>query len=70
MESEYHQHQNSIHITTPQHHVTDHSILDQITDHHHLYDSYVPCGYNNNHHQVFYKIRFRFKLNFSFNQIN
>lgn len=52
IESEY-QHQAPIPIvSSQQHHVNEHPILEQITDHNHIYDSYAPCGYNNNHHQV------------------
>lgn len=45
---EFQQHHVPLHIATNQQHVPDHSIIDQITDHH-LYDSFgVPCGFNNN----------------------
>ncbi|KAL0275408.1 UNVERIFIED_CONTAM: hypothetical protein PYX00_003262 [Menopon gallinae] len=54
---EYQQHYVPLHIvsSTTQHHVPDHSLVDQVPDPH-VYDSFgvVPCGFNNNHHNHYH----------------
>lgn len=54
---EYQQHYVPLHIvsSTTQHHVPEHSLVDQVPDPH-VYDSFgaVPCGFNNNHHNHYH----------------